>query len=161
MLQLRPAQPDDVPTILKLIRGLAEYEHEPEAAQATEQDLLRDGFGPQPRFHCVLAEWEGKTAGFALYFYNYSTWKGRPGIFLDDLFVWPDFRGRGIGRALLLHVGRIAAEQNCGRYEWLVLDWNTPSIRFYESLGAQLMKQWLPMRVEGVALRELANKSVG
>lgn len=161
MLQLRPAQPDDVPTILKLIRGLAEYEHEPEAAQATEQDLLRDGFGPQPRFHCVLAEWEGKTAGFALYFYNYSTWKGRPGIFLDDLFVWPDFRGRGIGRALLLHVARIAAEQNCGRYEWLVLDWNTPSIRFYESLGAQLMKQWLPMRVEGVALRELANKSVG
>jgi len=161
MLQLRPAQPDDVPTILKLIRGLAEYEHEPEAAQATEQDLLRDGFGPQPRFHCVLAEWDGKTAGFALYFYNYSTWKGRPGIFLDDLFVWPDFRGRGIGKALLLHVGRIAAEQNCGRYEWLVLDWNTPSIRFYESLGAQLMKQWLPMRVEGVALRELANKSVG
>ena len=159
MLQLRPAQPEDVPTILELIRGLAEYEHEPEAAQATETDLLRDGFGPQARFHCVLAEWDGKTAGFALYFYNYSTWKGRPGIFLDDLFVWPEFRGRGIGKALLLHVGRIAAEQNCGRYEWLVLDWNTPSIRFYESLGAQLMQQWLPMRVEGAALRELASKS--
>jgi GNAT superfamily N-acetyltransferase len=159
MLQLRPAQAEDVPTILKLIRGLAEYEHVPEAAQATEPDLLRDGFGPQPRFHCVLAEWDGRTAGFALYFYNYSTWKGRPGIFLDDLFVWPEFRGRGIGKALLLHVGRIAAEQNCGRYEWLVLDWNTPSIRFYESLGAQLMKQWLPMRLEGDALRELACKS--
>ena len=156
MLQLRAAEPADVPTILKLIRGLAEYEHVPEAAEATEQDLLRDGFGPQPRFHCVLAEWGGASAGFALYYYNYSTWKGRPGIFLDDLFVWPEYRGRGIGKSLLLHVARIAAEQNCGRYEWLVLDWNTPSIEFYESLGARLMKQWLPMRVEGDALRELA-----
>jgi GNAT superfamily N-acetyltransferase len=161
MLELRAAQPADVPTILKLIRGLAEYEHVPEAAQATEQDLMRDGFGPQPRFHCVLAEWDGATAGFALYYYNYSTWKGRPGIFLDDLFVWPEYRGRGIGKSLLLHVARIAAEQNCGRYEWLVLDWNTPAIEFYESLGARRMQQWLPMRVEGEALRELAKLSAG
>jgi GNAT superfamily N-acetyltransferase len=159
MLSLRPAQAEDVPTILTLIRGLAEYEHEPHAAQATEQDLLRDGFGPHPRFHCVLAEWDGATAGFALYFYNYSTWKGRAGIFLDDLFVCPEFRGKGIGKALLLHVGAIAASENCGRYEWLVLDWNTPSIQFYESLGARLMKQWLPMRVEGEALQELARMS--
>jgi GNAT superfamily N-acetyltransferase len=159
MLQIRAAQPEDVETILKLIRGLAEYEHEPQAAEATAQDLLRDGFGPQPKFHCLLAEWDGAPVGFALYFYNYSTWKGRHGIFLEDLFVWPEYRGKGIGKALLLHVARIAVSQNCGRYEWQVLDWNTPSIEFYEGLGAKRMKQWLPMRVEGQALLELAKKS--
>jgi GNAT superfamily N-acetyltransferase len=159
MLQIRAAQAKDVPTMLRLIRGLAEYEHEPDAAQASEQDLLRDGFGPQPKFHCLLAEWNGATAGFALYFYNYSTWKGRQGIFLDDLFVWPEYRGRGIGKALLLEVGRIAVAGNCGRYEWLVLDWNTPAIEFYEALGGRRMKQWVPVRVEGEALLELARKS--
>ena len=159
MLKIRAAQPEDVGTILKLIRGLAEYEHEPQAVEATEQDLLRDGFGEHPRFHCALAEWNGNPVGFALYFYNYSTWKGRHGIFLDDLFVYPEHRGKGIGKALLLHVARIAASQNCGRYEWLVLDWNTPAIEFYESLGAKRMKQWLPVRVEGEALQELAKKS--
>jgi GNAT superfamily N-acetyltransferase len=159
MLQIRAAQAEDVGTILKLIRGLAEYEHEPQAVEATEQDLLRDGFGDHPRFHCALAEWDGKPVGFALYFYNYSTWKGRHGIFLDDLFVYPEHRGKGIGKALLLHVARIAAAQNCGRYEWLVLDWNTPAIEFYESLGGKRMKQWLPVRVEGEALQELAKKS--
>jgi GNAT superfamily N-acetyltransferase len=159
MLEIRAAKPEDVGTILKLIRGLAEYEHEPQAAEATEADLLRDGFGDTPRFHCVLADWDGATVGFALYFYNYSTWKGRPGIFLEDLFVWPEHRGKGIGKALLLHVGRIAVAQNCGRYDWLVLDWNTPSVEFYEGLGAKRMSQWLPMRVEGDALLELAKKS--
>jgi GNAT superfamily N-acetyltransferase len=159
MLQIRAAQAEDVETILKLIRGLAEYEHEPQAVEATEQDLLRDGFGAHPCFHCALAEWQGEPVGFALYFYNYSTWKGRPGIFLDDLFVYPEHRGKGIGKALLLHVARIAASQNCGRYEWLVLDWNTPAIEFYESLGGKRMKQWLPIRVEGQALQELAKKS--
>jgi GNAT superfamily N-acetyltransferase len=159
MLQIRAAQAEDVGTILKLIRGLAEYEHEPQAVEATEQDLLRDGFDDHPRFHCALAEWDGEPVGFALYFYNYSTWKGRLGIFLDDLFVYPEHRGKGIGKALLLHVARIAAAQNCGRYEWLVLDWNTPAIEFYESLGGKRMKQWLPVRVEGEALQELAKKS--
>ena len=159
MLQIRAAQSEDVGTILKLIRGLAEYEHEPHAVEATEQDLLRDGFGDHPRFHCALAEWNGEPVGFALYFYNYSTWKGRHGIFLDDLFVYPEHRGKGIGKALLLHVARIAAAQNCGRYEWLVLDWNTPAIEFYESLGGKRMKQWLPVRVEGQALQELAKKT--
>ena len=158
MLQIRAAQSEDVGTILKLIRGLAEYEHEPHAVEATEQDLLRDGFGDHPRFHCALAEWNGEPVGFALYFYNYSTWKGRHGIFLDDLFVYPEHRGKGIGKALLLHVARIAAAQHCGRYEWLVLDWNTPAIEFYESLGGKRMKQWLPVRVEGEALQELAKK---
>jgi GNAT superfamily N-acetyltransferase len=159
MLQIRAAQPEDVGTILKLIRGLAEYEHEPEAAEATEQDLLRDGFCAHPKFHCVLAEWDGTPVGFALYFYNYSTWKGRHGIFLDDIFVWPEHRGKGIGKALLLHVAQVAVAQDCGRYEWLVLDWNTPAIEFYESLGAKRMKQWVPVRVEGEALLELAKKS--
>jgi GNAT superfamily N-acetyltransferase len=158
MLQIRAAQPEDVGTILAMIRGLAEYERAPLSAEATEQDLLRDGFGPQPRFHCVIADWDGVPAGFALYFYNYSTWKGRPGIFLEDLFVWPHFRGKGIGKALLLHVARIAVAERCGRYEWQVLDWNTPAIDFYEALGARRMQQWLPMRVEGDALLALAAK---
>ena len=159
MLLIRAAQPEDVETILKLIRGLAEYEREPLAAQATAQDLLRDGFGADPKFHCLIAEWQGVAAGFALYFYNYSTWKGRPGIFLEDLFVWPQYRGKGIGKALLLELARIAVAENCGRYEWRVLDWNTPAIEFYESLGARRMTQWLPMRVEGDALLQLAGKS--
>jgi GNAT superfamily N-acetyltransferase len=159
MLVIRKAGTEDVGTILKLIRGLAEYEHAPDAAEASAEDLLRDGFGSDPKFHCVLADWEGETVGFALYFYNYSTWKGRPGIFLEDLFVWPEFRGKGIGKALLLHLAKIAVAEKCGRYEWLVLDWNTPSIEFYEGLGAKRMKEWLPMRVEGAALLELAEKS--
>lgn len=159
MLDIRKAQPQNVGTILQMIRGLAEYERAPHMAQATEADLLRDGFGPDPKFHCVIADWEGTPAGFALYFYNYSTWKGRPGIFLEDLFVWPQFRGKGIGKALLLHVAKIAVAENCGRYDWQVLDWNTPSIEFYEGLGAKRMKEWLPMRVEGNALLELAQKS--
>jgi GNAT superfamily N-acetyltransferase len=159
MLVIRAAQPEDVKTIRKLIQGLAEYEHEPQAAEATEDDLLRDGFGAEPKFRCLIAEWEGAPVGFALYFYNYSTWKGRPGIYLEDLFVWPEYRGKGIGKALLLHVARIAAAEHCGRYEWQVLDWNTPAIEFYEALGAKQMKQWLPMRVEGDALLELARKS--
>jgi GNAT superfamily N-acetyltransferase len=159
MLLIREARPGDVGTILTLIRGLAEYEREPLAAQATEQDLLRDGFGDEPKFRCVIAEWQGAAAGFALYFHNYSTWKGRSGIFLEDLFVLPEYRGKGIGKALLLHVARIAVAENCGRYEWQVLDWNTPAIEFYEALGARRMKQWLPMRVEGTALLSLAAKS--
>jgi GNAT superfamily N-acetyltransferase len=158
MLQIRAAHSGDVATVLALIRELAEYENEAASAQATAEDLLRDGFGEQPRFHCLLAEWEGKAAGLALYFFNYSTWKGRAGIFLDDLFVRPEFRGRGIGKALLVEVARIAVARNCGRYEWLVLDWNTSAIDFYESLGARRMRQWVPVRVEGKALLQLARQ---
>ena len=158
MLQIRTAQPEDAGTILKLIRGLAEYEHEPESAQATEADLLRDGFGPNPKFHCAIADWEGTPAGFALYFHNYSTWKGRSGIFLEDIFVWPEYRGKGIGKALLVHLARVALKNNCGRLVWQVLDWNMPSIKFYESLGAQTMKEWLTMRVTDEALVRLATE---
>ena len=158
MLVIRTAQPEDVGTILKLIRGLAEYEHEPQAAQATEEDLLRDGFGAEPKFHCVLAEWEGAAVGFAPVVQLFHLERAA-GIFLEEIFVWPEYRGKGFGKALLLHVARAAVEANCGRYEWLVLDWNTPAIEFYESLGAKRMKQWLPMRVEGSALLDLAKKS--
>jgi GNAT superfamily N-acetyltransferase len=159
MLTIRPATAEDAATIVALIRGLAEYERLSHLAVVTEADLLRDGFGAVPRFHCLIAEWEGAPVGFALYFYNYSTFKGRAGIYLEDLFVWPEHRGRGIGKALLLKLAKIAVEEQCGRYEWNVLDWNTPSIQFYESLGARRMNEWLPMRVEGKALLQLAAKS--
>jgi GNAT superfamily N-acetyltransferase len=159
MLNIRRATSDDIPTILDFIRALAEYEREPQAAVATAADLLRDGFGTSPKYWCVIAEWDGAPAGFAFYFYNYSTWQGRPGLYLEDLFVHPEFRGKGIGKALLLHLARIAVDENCGRFQWQVLDWNKPAIDFYESLGAKVMKEWLTMRVEGEALQKLAAQS--
>ena len=156
-LRLRPATRDDVADIRRLIRALADYEKEPDAAVVTEADLLRDGFGEKPLFKVVMAEWEGAVVGFAFYFYNYSTWQGRPGLYLEDLFVMPSHRGKGIGKALLVHLARIALRENCGRFVWQVLDWNTPSIQFYESLGAVVMKEWLTMRVTGEALTRLAS----
>ena len=135
MLTIQPATAADVPLILEFIRELAEYEREPQAAVATAADLLRDGFGPEPKFRVDIAEWSGEPAGFALYFWNYSTWQGKPGLYLEDLFVRPRFRGKGIGKALLVHLARVAVKNNCGRLVWQVLDWNTPAIEFYESLG--------------------------
>lgn len=158
MLTIRPATPADVPLILEFIRELAEYERDPQAALATAADLLRDGFGPEPKFRVDIAEWSGEPAGFALYFWNYSTWQGKPGLYLEDLFVRPRFRGKGIGKALLVHLARVAVKNNCGRLVWQVLDWNTPAIEFYESLGAQTMKEWLTMRVTGEALVRLATE---
>jgi GNAT superfamily N-acetyltransferase len=156
MLSIRNATADDVPLILQFIRELAEYEKLAHEMVATPQDLKRDGFSDHPYFHVVIAEWDGEPAGFALYFYNYSTFQGRPGLYLEDLFVRPSYRGKGIGKALLVHLARVAVEQRCGRYQWQVLDWNTPSIQFYESLGARMMKEWLTMRVTGEALARLA-----
>lgn len=156
MLNIRPASQHDVPLILEFIRGLAEYERAPEQAVATEADLLRDGFGPNPKYRCVIAEWHGEPAGFAFFFYNYSTWQGRPGLYLEDLFVYPRFRGKGIGKALLLHLAQIAVDEGCGRFQWQVLDWNTPAIDFYKSLGAVTLNEWLTMRVEGEALTRMA-----
>ena len=158
MLFIRPAAPEDVRLILDFIRDLAEYERAPEAAVATEADLLRDGFGPEPKFKCVIATWGGAPAGFALYFYNYSTWQGRPGLYLEDLFVRVEHRGKGIGKALLIFLAQVAVRENCGRFQWQVLDWNTPAIDFYRSLGAQTMKEWLTMRVEGEAIERLAEQ---
>ena len=156
MLALRPAAPGDVPLILELIRELATYEREPSAVVATETDLLRDGFGEAPRFHVILAEWSGVPAGFAFYFYAYSTWRGRPVLYLEDLFVRPEFRKRRIGLALMRELARRAVEAGCPRFVWQVLDWNAPSIRFYEALGATVHRSWLTVRMEGEALERFA-----
>jgi GNAT superfamily N-acetyltransferase len=160
MLTLRPATPSDVPHILAFIRELAAYEREPDAVLATEADLLRDGFTEPRRFHSLIAEWDGIPVGFALYFYSYSTWEGRAGIYLEDLFVRPEYRGKGIGKALLTKVAAIAVAEGCARYEWSVLDWNQPSIDFYHSMGAVMKSEWLGMRVTGNALTTLAAQSI-
>ena len=159
MLNIRKATPRDIPLILEFIRELAEYERLLEQAVATPEDLQRDGFSREPKFYAEIAEWKGEPAGFALWFYNYSTFQGKPGIYLEDLYVRPRFRKKGIGKALLVHLARVAVEQGCGRYQWQVLDWNTPSIEFYESLGAKVMKEWLTMRVSGESLQRLGEKS--
>jgi GNAT superfamily N-acetyltransferase len=163
---IRPATPDDIPTILALIRELADYEREPESAQATHADLLRDGFGPTPRFHCLIAEQPATDnlqpatpTGFALYFYNYSTWRGHAGIYLEDLFVRPPFRGHGIGKALLAAVAAIAVAEGCSRFEWAVLNWNTPAIDFYNAVGAQPQSEWTTMRLSGDALTRFAESA--
>jgi GNAT superfamily N-acetyltransferase len=159
MLSIRSAVPSDVPLILELIRELAMYEKEPQAAVATAEDLLRDGFSDAPpKFRCLIARWSGRPAGFAFYFGNYSTWQGKPGLYLEDLFVRPEFRKLGIGKALLLELARIAVREGCGRFQWQVLDWNTPAIEFYESLGAKRLGSWLTMRVDGEALQKLGQQ---
>jgi len=159
MLNIRKSTPDDIPLILDFIRELAEYERAPEEAVATPDDLRRDVFSGEPRFYVEIAEWDDVPAGFALWFYNYSTWQGKPGLYLEDLFVRSRFRKKGIGKALLVHLARVAVEKGCGRYQWQVLDWNTPAIEFYESLGARVMKEWLTMRVTGEALEKLAEQA--
>jgi GNAT superfamily N-acetyltransferase len=163
MLNIRPATPADIPQILAFIRDLATYEREPDAVHATEADLLRDGFGSNPRFHCLIAEIAeaGQTtpAGFALYFHNYSTWRGHAGIHIEDLFVSPEHRGKGIGKALLTRVAAIAVEEGCHRLQWDVLEWNTPAIGFYDQLGATMLMEWRTMRVHHEALPALAAQS--
>ena len=157
MLQIRPATRADVPLILDFIRLLAEYEREPQAAVATADDLLRDGFDtPQPKFRVVIAEWDGTPAGFGFFFFNYSTWLGKPGLYLEDLFVKPEFRGKGIGKALMQHLAQVALAENCYGMRWQVLDWNQPAIDFYESFGGKLLKEWITVRVMGDDLKALA-----
>ena len=153
---IRQATPADVPQILAFIRALAEYEREPDAAVATEADLLRDGFGPNPFYFCLIADSDNRPAGFALYFFNYSTWLGRPGLYLEDLFVLPEFRGLGIGKTLLQRIAAIAVENRCPRLQWEVLDWNTPAIDFYAAMGAEFLDTWRNVRVSGNALLKLA-----
>lgn len=156
---IRPATPADVPLILDFVRALAVYERAPDAVVATEADLLRDGFGPNPFYFCLIAEQDGQPAGFAFYFFDYSTWLGRPGIYLEDIFVHPEFRGLGIGKALLKKVASIALEKNCARLKWAVLDWNTPAIDFYSAMGAEFMDEWRTVRLSGDALLQLAGVS--
>jgi len=156
MITIRPATRNDAVLILELIRGLAEYERAPNAVVAREADIIRDGFSGNPRFHCVIAEWQSKPAGFAFYFFHYSTWLGRPGLYLEDLFVWPELRGKGIGKALLSHLAQIAVRENCYSMRWQVLDWNQQALDFYEKLGAKVMREWLDVRLSGEALEALA-----
>jgi GNAT superfamily N-acetyltransferase len=162
-LNIRPATPSDVSQILVFIRDLATYEREPDAVHATEADLLRDGFGTEKRFDCLIAELKesGETipAGFALYFHNYSTWRGHAGIHIEDLYVNPEHRGRGIGKALLTRVAAIALAEGCSRLQWDVLEWNTPAIGFYQQMGAKMLMDWRTMRVTGEALPSLAAQS--
>jgi len=153
---IRPATRADVPQILAFIRALATYEREPEAVRATEAALERDGFGTNPFYSCLIAEHDGRPAGFALFFFNYSTWMGRPGIYLEDIFVEPELRGLGIGKLLLERVAAIALEKGCLRLQWEVLDWNTPAIEFYRALGAEFLDEWRNVRVNGEALKRLA-----
>jgi GNAT superfamily N-acetyltransferase len=155
---LRPATGADVPAILACIRGLAEYERLAHECIATESLLRETLFGPVPAAEVVLAEHGGETIGFALWFRSYSTFLARPGIYLEDLFVFPAWRGRGIGRRLLGHLARTAVERGYGRLEWAVLDWNTDAIRFYESLGARPMSDWTTYRVTGDALASLGSE---
>ena len=155
-LTIRPGTVRDVPTILALIRGLAEYERLLPECQATPAQLRRHGFGPRPYFQTLICRRDGRAVGFALYFFTYSTFLGRPTVYLEDLFVMPEERGRGAGRALLGALGRIAVQKGCGRLEWTVLDWNTPAIRFYKKLGAGFRKEWILTRLTGTPLRRLA-----
>lgn len=154
--RLRAARPEDAALILELIRGLAEYERLAHQVVASEESLTRWLFGERPMAEVLIAEHEGAAAGFALYFHNFSTFLGQPGIYLEDLFVRPTLRGRGIGRLLLSQLARLAVERGCGRLEWSVLDWNEPAIGFYRALGAEAMDEWTVYRVTGSALRELA-----
>ena len=147
-----------MPLLLRLITALAEYERMTDQVVATEADVRASLFGDKPAAEAVIARVGGGAVGFALWFYNYSTFLGRQGLYLEDLFVLPEQRGRGIGRALLTHLARVAVSRNCGRMEWSVLNWNEPAIRFYRSLGAQPMDEWTVYRLTGDALIRLAER---
>jgi GNAT superfamily N-acetyltransferase len=146
----------DVPRILTFIKALAEYERLADSVVATEEGLRATLFGPRPYAECVIARWNGEPAGFALFFHNYSTFLGRPGVYLEDLFVKPEFRGKGVGRGLLQYLAKVAVDRGCGRLEWSVLDWNESAIGFYKSLGAEPLEDWTIFRLKGEALRHLA-----
>jgi GNAT superfamily N-acetyltransferase len=156
MLEIRPAQPDDAALIFDFVRKLAEYERLLHAVVATEADVVRDLFGANPRVFCDLAFWDGAPAGFALWFHNYSTFRGRHGLYLEDLFVEPAYRGHGIGKALLRHLAQRCQAEGFARLEWQVLDWNAPSIAFYKSLGAVAVDDWTVFRIADEALKKLA-----
>ena len=153
---LRFATPDDVPLILRFIRELATYEKLLDEVVATEDGLRADLFGDRPYAEVILAFREDVPAGFALYFHTYSTFLGRPGLYLEDLYVVPEQRGQGLGRLLMRTLATLAVERGCGRLEWAVLDWNTPAIDFYMSLGAETMDEWITCRLTGTALERLA-----
>ncbi|HEU5442978.1 MAG TPA: GNAT family N-acetyltransferase [Steroidobacteraceae bacterium] len=158
-ITIRPATPDEVPLVLEFIRDLARYERLEDEVSASEADLREALFGERRYAEVVFACTGGAPVGFALFFHNFSTFKGRPGIYLEDLFVRPEARGRGIGKRLLAHLARTAVERRCARLEWAVLDWNEPSIGFYRSLGAVPMDEWTVFRLTGDALALLAGSA--
>ena len=154
--RIEPATENDIPLILTFIKGLAQYEGLAEEVIATEEGLRESLFGPQPSAETVIAYNLTEPVGFAVFFHNYSTFVGRSGLYLEDLFVLPEWRGRGLGRALLSYVARVAMARNCGRLEWSVLDWNEPAINFYRALGARPMDEWTRYRLAGEALEQLS-----
>ena len=153
---VRSATPADVGTILRFVRDLAAFEREPDAVEATEETLTEALFGPRPAAEAVIAEDTTGPLGFALFFHNFSTWTGRRGLYLEDLYVTPNARGQGVGTALLRHLAALALERGCGRFEWSVLDWNADAIAFYRRMGAVGQDEWTVQRVSGEALRRLA-----
>jgi|SRR5580698_4551238 GNAT superfamily N-acetyltransferase len=157
MLSIRPATVHDVGLLRTLIRELAEFERELEFVTIEEADLARDGFGADPKFRALIAEWDGQTAGYSFFFGYYSTWAG-PGLYLEDLFVRPQFRGKGIGKAMLCSVAKIAIDENCQAMRWEVLDWNENAIELYKALGAEFRDEWTSVLLTGDALHRLAGK---
>lgn len=157
-LKITPAQKQDAPQILEFVVELARYEKAEHEVEATIRHIENTLFGDDAKAHCVIC-YQGKQAvGFAVYFFNYSTWQGRNGIYLEDLYVSPQYRGVGAGKALLQHLAKLAVDNDCGRFEWSVLDWNKPAIDFYESIGAKPKSEWLGYRLDGDALIEFANQ---
>jgi GNAT superfamily N-acetyltransferase len=155
-ITIRPARPDDIPTILRFIRELAEYERAPQEVVATEALLHEALFSTRPACEAFIGELDGVAEGFALFFHNFSTWKGRRGLYLEDLYVTPAARGKGLGKALFVAVAKVAVERGCPRLEWNVLDWNEPALRFYHALGAEPLSEWTIHRLSGDALARLA-----
>lgn len=160
MLKIREAIAADAPLIMTMIRELAEFERELDQVDATTEDLLREGFGAEPHFQALVAEWDGQPVGYAVYFFTFSTWSGRQGLFVEDLFVHDEFRGKGIGKAMLRHMAKIARERKCYGMRWEVLNWNTPAIEVYRSLGATLQTEWVPVLLEGKAFEEFAAEQI-
>ena len=154
--KIRPANANDAGTIIALIKELADYERLSHEVVATADDIRDSLFGQHPYAAALIGEYEGIPISFALFFYNFSTFLGKPGIYLEDLYVKPDYRSRGFGRRMLAHIAHLAIERGCGRFEWSVLDWNTPAIRTYDKLKAKPMKDWILYRLTGDALQELA-----
>lgn len=160
MLNIRPATVADAAVIAALVRELADYEKLLHEARATAADFERELTADPPVIHVLIAEWRGEPVGFALYFFNFSTFVGRPGLYLEDLYVRPSVRGQGVGRALLVALAAVAHERGCGRMEWAVLDWNEPALRFYQSLGARQMNEWIIHRLTPVEIARLAGVAV-
>lgn len=160
MLNIRKARPEDAGDIVRLIKGLAEFEREPDAVKITERDVIEHGFNEDPAlnyFGCLMAEWDGEVVGFALYFFTYSTWEGRPSLYLEDIFILREYRRRSIARGLMVELAKIAVQKGCTRFEWAVLDWNVDAMNFYSSMGGSHQKEWQIFRMERGEIEALAS----